>query len=121
MLFRSGISASEKGSQWAQALALLRKMSDRMLVSNVLNDIHLLVNIANSLHLDGASDDLLEYNLHRFAYDPVLRSFGLRRYGRVAWYALGSCERSQRKVVAEGTGLGLDVGRCPAEGLSGMV
>ena len=35
--YNASISASEKGSQWAQALALLREMSDRRLESNVVS------------------------------------------------------------------------------------
>ena len=35
--YNASISASEKGSQWAQALALLREMFDRRLESDVVS------------------------------------------------------------------------------------
>ena len=37
MSYNASISASEKGSQWMQALALLRDMSDRRLESDVVS------------------------------------------------------------------------------------
>ncbi len=35
--YNASISASEKGSQWVQALGLLRQMSDRRLESDVVS------------------------------------------------------------------------------------
>jgi len=84
------LGSCEKSRVWAQVLRLLCEMLENE--ASLCIDSHHLASTANLLHQVHVSDDVVDYNVHRFAYSPGLSSLRFKSKQRAALHCISSCE-----------------------------
>ena len=88
--FSAVLGSCEKSRMWAQVLRSLCEMHENE--ASLCIDSHHLVSTVNLLHQVDVSDDVVDYNVHRFAYSPGLSSLSFKSMQRAVLHCISSCE-----------------------------
>ena len=88
--YSAALGSCEKSRMWAQVLRSLCEMHENE--ASLCIDSHHLASTANLLHQVDVSDDVVDYNVHRFAYSPGLSSLSFKSMQRAVLHCISSCE-----------------------------